>query len=222
MNPDSSVVFNKPELAESAQEGVDTRSRTANHARKSFLGDRLNQSIVFLRLAVLSQQEKQSRQSLFRPVEELIDQIRLCPQVAIEQERREQIGKILFFAHNPEKLWSLNSERGTCGNGCCRCYAQPRFCGHRFLTEKVVCRDQANCGFFSGRRDNRYLSATLVQVEYAIGSISLIKEDLRAVQLDDPSPRPGVLQISINVKSGFAHICQWRGRFSQVSGRAKS
>jgi hypothetical protein len=93
MNPDSSVVFNKSELAKAAQECVDTRSRTANHARKSLLGDRLNQRIVFPRLAVLGQQQKHSRQPLFRPVEELIDQIRLCPQVAIEQKRREQIGK---------------------------------------------------------------------------------------------------------------------------------
>jgi hypothetical protein len=77
MNPDPAVVFNKSEFAKATQEGIDTRPRTANHARKSFLGDRLNQRIVFPRLAILRQQQKYSCQPLFRSIEKLVDQIRL-------------------------------------------------------------------------------------------------------------------------------------------------
>jgi hypothetical protein len=89
MNPDTAVVFNKSEFAKATQEGIDTRPCTANHARKSFLGDRLNQRIVFPRLAILRQQQKYSSQPLFRSIKELIDQIRLGSQVAIQQERGE-------------------------------------------------------------------------------------------------------------------------------------
>jgi hypothetical protein len=45
-----------------------------------------------------------------------------------------------------------------------------------------------------------------VQVENAISRISLRKEDLRPVQLDNFAPRTGILQIRVNVKSGFALI----------------
>ena len=77
MNPNTAVVLNKSELAKAAQEGIDTRPRTANHVRQSLLGDRLNQRILFPRLAILRQKQKYSRQPLFRSIEELVDQIRL-------------------------------------------------------------------------------------------------------------------------------------------------
>ena len=86
MNPDSPVVLNKSELPETAQESIHSRPRAANHARQGLLGDGLNQHIVFSRLAVFRQQQKHSSQSLFRPVEELIHQVRLRSQIAFQQK----------------------------------------------------------------------------------------------------------------------------------------
>ena len=68
MNPDAAVVFNKSELAKATQEGIDTRSSTANHACKGFLRDRLNQRILLPRLTILRQQQKHSRQPRLLPL----------------------------------------------------------------------------------------------------------------------------------------------------------
>jgi hypothetical protein len=69
----------------------------------------------------------------------------------------------MFLLHDPEEFRPSYSEggAGSCGRGCR--HAQSRIGFHRLLSEKVICRNQPNCGFLAGSRCDRDLHAALLE-----------------------------------------------------------
>jgi hypothetical protein len=66
MNAYSGVILDKSELAQAIHEGIHTRPRAADHQRH-----------LLLRRAILRQEQKQARQSLFGTIEELVNEVGL-------------------------------------------------------------------------------------------------------------------------------------------------
>lgn len=89
------------------------------------------------------------------------------------------MGEGRFFLHDPKKLRPRDPECATSGQGGGRRHAQPWLRGHSLLAEKIAGPDQSNGGFLAGRGSHRDFDATLLQIENAVGWISLREEDLR-------------------------------------------
>ena len=86
MNPDATVVFNTAELTKAIHEEADARAGGPDHFRQRFLGDFWDQAFWLAGSAKFRQQEKDSCQSLFAGVEELIDKIGLYSHAVGQQK----------------------------------------------------------------------------------------------------------------------------------------
>ena len=63
----------------------------------------------------------------------------------------------------------------------------PTDAGDRLLSNEVACEEERDCGFFTFCRNNCEFCAALLKIENGVSWISLRKEDLLWLQLDDSS-----------------------------------
>jgi hypothetical protein len=73
-----------------------TRSGRADHFRQHFLTDLGNHSLGFAFFAKMSEQQKDSGQSLFAGIEKLINQVLFVTDVPGQQIGHEHVGKFVF------------------------------------------------------------------------------------------------------------------------------
>jgi len=149
MHANSSVVFDESQLAEAVHEEADSRSRGADHVGQSLLGDRRNQCLRLTRLAKFGHQQKNARQPLFAGIKELVDQVGLNAHASRQQERQEQVRKRVLFVHYADHLIAHDFECRAArdGSGCRQ--TQSSDGSESFFSDKILWREQGDCGFFS-------------------------------------------------------------------------
>jgi hypothetical protein len=78
------IVFDESNLPEAIHEKVHSGARSANHFRQSLLRYLGNDPMGIILLTVTGEQEQGAGQAFFAGVEELVDQIRFSPDVALQ------------------------------------------------------------------------------------------------------------------------------------------
>ena len=89
---DFAVVLDEAQLPELVHEHIDPRTRCADDFRQHLLRYLLKYPLWLVFLAIASEEQKGTRQSLLRRVEELIDQVRLNPDVPRQHVMDETVG----------------------------------------------------------------------------------------------------------------------------------
>ena len=93
----------------------------------------------------------------------------------------------MLLVQDADNLSSLYLERGACSNRSGSRQSKPDRSGNRLLSNKVAFGEERDCGFFTLCRNNCELCPALLKIESGVSWISLRKEDLLWLQLDDSS-----------------------------------
>jgi hypothetical protein len=103
----------------------------------------------------MSEQKKNSSQSLFTGIEELVNQILFITDIARQQLRHEQIGERLFPVEGLHHGPFLNSQNSAIRHGRCRAHAEGLACKRTFAEEAPITQ-YADRRFLAGLGDNRF------------------------------------------------------------------
>src|SRR2546423_7000866 len=90
---EDAVVLDESELSKAVHEEIHPRSGRADHLREDFLADPGDHVLRLALLAEVSEQQQNARQALFAGVEELIDKVRLDPDIARQKKGDKHIGE---------------------------------------------------------------------------------------------------------------------------------
>jgi len=123
-------------------------------------------------LTKMSEHKKDTRQSLFAGVKQLVDQILFVADVAREQISHEHIGKSVFaikrFHHrlllNPQKLAVCHCSR--------RSHTESLACQRAFTKEIPLAQCADRC-FLAGLRDDGEPDLAFLDIEHSVSDISL-------------------------------------------------
>ena len=91
MHLQTTIIFNKSELAEFVHEVAHARSRGSDHPRQNFLADLGNDEFLLAFLAKVRQQKQNARQSLFTGIKELVHQVLFKSNIAQKQVGGEEL-----------------------------------------------------------------------------------------------------------------------------------
>jgi len=100
----------------------------------------------------------------------------------------------MLFVHDADHLFAPDLERGAGGDRGGRRQTQPRHCSESLLAHKVARCQQRDGGFLADLRNDRDLGAALLKIEDAVRRVSLGKEGLFWLQIDNSSTKAGVGQ----------------------------
>ena len=163
MDMDATVVLNKAHLPEAIHEEANPRAGRADHVGQRFLRDRRDQRLLLSGLAELCHQEQYPRKALFAGIEELIDEVCLCPKTARQEESYKHVGEAVFFVDHTNHLLPFDFEHGTSGDGARSCQPQTEYAGDRLLANEVSSGEKRNSSLFACLGNDRELSATLLE-----------------------------------------------------------
>jgi hypothetical protein len=194
VDPDAAVVFDKAVLAKAIHEEADAGAGGADHLGEGLLGDLGNERFGFAWLAELRHQQQDAGKALLAGVEELVDEIGLGPHSAGEQELEEEVGEAMLLVHDADHLVAPDPERGAGGDGGGGGQAQAGDAGDRLFSNEVAGDEQGDGGLLAAFGDDGEFGATGLQVEDAIGRVSLREEGLFGLQADELSSQSGVGQ----------------------------
>src|SRR3981189_2133225 len=89
---DFAIVFDETELSELVHEHIHSRASRTDHLRQGFLGHLLKYPLGLTFLIITREQQQSTRQPLLSGVEELVNQIRLNPDVPCKHVGDEAVG----------------------------------------------------------------------------------------------------------------------------------
>ena len=184
MNPNAPVVFDKAVLTKTIHKETDAGPGGPDHFRQGFLSDVRNQRLRLAGLAELRHQQQDAGEAFLAGVEELVDQIGLGPHSASEQELDEEVGKAMLLVHDADHLVASNPERGACSDGSGGGQAQAGDAGNRLFSNEFAGGDQGDGGLLAALGEDGELGTACLQVEDAIGWVSLREEGLLGLQTD--------------------------------------
>ena len=107
---DVAVIANESELAETVHEEADARPRGANHLGQCFLTNLRDGGCGLTRLTELRKKQKDSGETLFAGIEELIHQIFLNTHGPREQEADKDIRECVLLVDDANHLFSSDLE----------------------------------------------------------------------------------------------------------------
>jgi len=152
MNLYAAVIVNEPEFAKAVHEKADAGTRSADHLRQGLLRDRRNELCRFSWLAVVGHQQKDSCQTFFAGVEELIDKVCLGSHAASQEVRHEQIGECVLIVHHSDHLATSDLHRTGRRDRSDSDESVSSGSGKRILPNKVAGGKQRNRSFLAVRR----------------------------------------------------------------------
>src|ERR1035441_5619382 len=185
MHPDAAVVFDKAVRSKLVHEVAYTGARGADHLGERLLADRRDERFGFAWLAKLRHQQQDAGQALLAGVEELIHQIGLDPHRAVEQKLEKEIGEAVLVMHDADHLVAVDLERGTRGDGGGGGHTQAGNARNRLFSNKVTGGEQRDGGFLAPFRDDGEFGTAGLQVENAVGRVSLREEGLLGTETDE-------------------------------------
>src|ERR1035437_2188518 len=219
LNPDAAVVTDKPELAKAIHEEADAGPGGADHLCQSLLRDGRNEGFRLPRLPKLRHQQENPCQTLLAGVEQLIDQIGLGPHAAGQQELQEDVGEGWFIMHHADHLLPRYLERCTDDNGRGSGHMQPPHARQRLVPNEFPGGEKRDRGLFALRRNDCELCAASPKIEDGVSRISLRKEDLLGLQMDDFSSCSRFFQKGGEVKGHVSHFRHANGPSRMRSSR---
>ena len=186
----AAVVFDVAELSEAIHEEAHARPSGTDHLSKSLLGDEGDEGYGLASLPKFRHQQQGSRQTPFAGVEELINEIRLCPNTPSHDELHKVVGETMFIVQDPEHLSTRNPEYNAYCDSRGRCCAKLFRASHRLFAEEVARGKQRNCGFLAFPGNDGEPGPAVLEIEHTVGGASLAKEGLAYLVAYDGSPRP--------------------------------
>src|ERR1700674_265107 len=93
------IVADEPQLTKFVHETVDAGPGSADHLGERLLADLRYDRFRRPLLAKICKDQKEARQALFARVEKMVDEIRFHSNVAGQQTRGEQLGKLLLVVN---------------------------------------------------------------------------------------------------------------------------
>src|ERR1700722_2086220 len=107
---ETAIVSNEAKLFEFSHETIDPRTRCPDHFRQHLLRYFGKHFFRLALNAILSEQQKSTRQSLLAGIEELIDQILFDPDVPRKHIRHEAVRECGFSVENANQLFFVNNK----------------------------------------------------------------------------------------------------------------
>src|SRR5437879_4524771 len=167
-----SGIVNKAQFPEPVHEKTHPRTGSADHLREGFLTDLGNHGLGNSFLSKMSQHKKDTGQSLFTGIKQLVDQVLFIADVARQQIGDEHIGKCVFPMKRFHHGLLFNSQYRAIGH--CRCRAHAKgLSGKGAFAEKTLVTQYADGCFFASFGDNREFYFSRLQIENRICRISL-------------------------------------------------
>ena len=173
---DAAVITDQAESAKAIHEEADARARGSDHLGQGFLRNGGDVGCPLAGLAELGHQQKNSRQTFFARVEELINQIGLGFHAAFQQELHKKLVERRVLMHQAEHFFPVDLDRraGVYRRG--RGHAWSNIRRHGPFSEKIAGRIEADGGFLAGLGDHGELGAPSSQIEDGVARIPLAKE----------------------------------------------
>src|SRR6185437_15922352 len=128
MNLQSSVfsrgVMNEAHFAEPIHEEADPRAGSSHHLRQGFLADLWDHTFRYSFLAKTREHEKDTGETLFAGIEQLVNQVFFVPDVPCQQVGDEHFGESWFAVQRLHHGVLLNPQHGAIGDCSCRAHAE--------------------------------------------------------------------------------------------------
>jgi len=140
-----------------------------------------------LRLAKVRHQQQDARQPSLAGIEQLIDQVGLRPDPAVQHEVEKQRGERLLLVQGTQHQVAIDAEHRARhqrrGSGGPKCVGT----GERLFAKEVSCRKERDRGLLALLGNNRQLGPPRPQIENRVGRPTLRKEDVLGFDTDDLS-----------------------------------
>jgi len=104
--------------------------------------------------------------------------------------------------HHANHLFAFDFERCTGGNRSGSRHARPNRSGERFFSNKVARAQKGNGGFFASFRNDGEFCAALLKIKDRVSELTLRKEGLTRLHLNDSSSQPGLCEKVSGIESG--------------------
>src|SRR5271157_849642 len=125
----------------------------------------------------MSEHKKHAGQSLFTGIKQLVDQILFVTDIAREQIRYEQVGKLVFPMKRIHHGFLVDSQHSTICHCRCRTHTK-RLASQRTFAEKAPIAQYADRRFFANFGDNSEFYLARLQIKHCVRSIPLRKDGL--------------------------------------------
>src|ERR1700730_3057095 len=170
-------VGNESQFREPVHEKAYSGTSGADHFCQGFLTDLRNHGLGHPFFAKMSEHKKDTRESLFAGIKQLVDQILFVADVAREQILHEHIGESVFpmkrVTHrlllDPQELAVCHCRRGS--------HTESLACQRPF-TEKISLAQYADGGFLAGLGYDSEPHFALLDIENSVSRIPLCEDPL--------------------------------------------
>src|ERR1700686_3044919 len=142
------VVVDEAQLAEFIHEEAHARSCRADHFCEHFLADLGNNRLRLTLLAKVRQDKKHPSQTLFARIEQLINQIRLNPDIARQKVRHEFFGKFRLVVEYTDHGGFIEARNQAFRHSRCSRHAQ-ELPGQASLAKEIARAEDCNNGLLS-------------------------------------------------------------------------
>ncbi len=163
----SNFVAYKPQLPESVHEKADSRPCRPNHLCQGFLFQARDGHLGYALFAELSHQEKNAGQPLFAGIEQLIHQIVLIPDIALQQALEKQRRQLWLQPQGIHHRLPSHVEKEAIRHGNCRRHADG-LTGKATFAKEIPFTQDAERRFPSGFRHNCELHLPFLDKKEAI------------------------------------------------------
>ncbi len=185
----AAAVLDEAQLLELVHEEADARSRRADHFRERLLRDPRKHELFLIRPAVTRQQQQRAGQPLLAGIEQLIDKVLFDANVPGQHVGDEPVREVMLVVEPSNHLLFRDDQHGGRAHGGRHLQAN-RMTRQRPLTEEITRPEHRHDGLLAARRQHRELDGALLDVQDAVGGISLGENDLGAFIGRHCCPRP--------------------------------
>jgi len=190
VDPDAAVVFDIAEFSETVHEEADSRAGGTDHFGECFLGHLGNQILRLAWLAEIRHQQQRSSQAAFAGVEQLVDEVGLGADAAVEHEVQKEGGQGVLLMQGLKHLRASDSEGDAGGERSGAGGTKRTDSNEALLAEKIASHQQRDGGFFPSFGDDGEFGATGLKVVDGVCWAALREEQLLRLQSNDLAAFP--------------------------------